>query len=116
MNLASLELRKELYELSGWKDDGSMYGVWPFRPRFVHGDAPDYTLGYLRRTLPQLKDIDFRIEQDGGNDNGPCWVAYGEDYADHRLEESRRWWSPADTPENAACKLAIELFKQGVLK
>jgi hypothetical protein len=78
-NVASLELCKELYGLSGWNDTPN------------HVD-----LGYLVRKLPAYTEIrNYEI----------CWQA-----------RFNSMISEADTPEDAAAKLAIELFKSGVLE
>lgn len=135
MNVASLELCKELYELSGWFDTSYKHyeinGEYQLKPSIgIHDEwggegrnvlsmlAPAYDLGYLLRKLPASI-----IEKDGAYRGGaprqlsictnyrvlntePLWVAgYGKAYA-----------NKADTPEDAACKLTIELFKQDVLK
>lgn len=117
MHKASLELSRELYELSGWEGNDRWYMTDPggkvigtATPRiFKHDrdyengyrtDTPAYDLGYLLRMLPpftavQKSDVDFNAN-----------FAHN----DGKLEVFR-----ADTPEDAACRLAIELFKQGIL-
>ncbi len=116
MHVASLENSKKLYELSGWdtlvkwvvKDNGLgdlTTGVIHFSHREyteVVGTAdescPAYDLGYLLRKLPGFVDMAHK--------EGFEWrIAH---------EESSGIY--ADTPEDAACKLAIELFNQGVLQ
>lgn len=116
MNVASLELCKELYELSGWKDCEFQYSGWNGDDwRLEHGQPtmldtaadsrygkqtsyPAYDLGYLVRKLPARTLIDRFSD------------AYLAALAVPEFYEAR-----ADTPEDAAAKLAIELFKQGVL-
>lgn len=100
MNVASLENCKELYKLSGWDDCSLMWSnidvVW----RVVKvGDIPAYDLGFLLRK--------FRAENIVVNllDVTNRWIADAGGFGTGQ----------ADTPEDAACKLAIELFKQGVL-
>ena len=107
MNVASLELSKELYELSGWKDTEYgwlAYSDWETntlsyelskqdKKRWVAGA---YDLGYLLRKIDQVA-----IEHYEGR-----WKA---------LHMTSSAGLTADTPEDAACKLAIELFKQKVL-
>jgi hypothetical protein len=117
MDVASLELCKELYELSGWGKTEHVYaipkeesveGMTPWL-RVGVGDSyawrehPAYDLGYLLRKLPPGAQIAKVSGQ--WNANGPysAWVDEN-DYYD------------ADTPEDATCTLAIELFKQDVLK
>ena len=139
MNVASLDLCKELYELSGW-------GEYPDRPHFAWREfiakrtgsswysaeedytegwrdpldrrhatgithniehvAPAYDLGYLLRKLPQFMltrhDAKYYINNVTLDIRGPG------------LQSS--FSNEADTPEDAACKLAIELFKRGVLE
>lgn len=126
MNVASLELCKELYELSGWDSDfirtsirGDVWNVHvrPTDPnwRFAGGVAPAYSLGYLLRKLPNYiptfgDDGDDYLFSLKPNFEGNEWEA-----AYWGIQKSL-YWNRADTPEDAACKLAIELYKQGVLK
>lgn len=102
MNVASLDLCKELYELSRWDSDGldTPYDVSPtgdVSRSDMGGDdyeiIPAYDLGYLQRKLAHTHP-------------------YPKEITDSRIVEI---WL-AEYPEDAACKLAIELFKQGVLK
>lgn len=110
MNVASLDLCKELYELSGWKgthcywvmDDGTPYLAYGERMNGLSLSA--YDLGYL---LKKLHELPFSVALN--NQYNGKWNAY---YQLGALIEPQE----ADTPEDAACKLAIELFKQGVLK
>jgi hypothetical protein len=110
MFTASLQLCKELHDLSGWEekfagivpywlDDGDG-GEWVCYDNY--GDdviCPAYDLGYLLRRLPTTSAL-IRIEptMDGK------WRAC-----------DRRTFCHADTPEDAVCALAIELFKAGIL-
>lgn len=126
MNVASLDLCKELYELSGWyntkfylEDLGGgvskLIDDQRLQQRWRHGDiaAPDaipaYHLGYLMRKLP-------RYDYEGWNLTLECM---GEEavmaYYRH-TDDRHRHEVIADIPEDAACKLAIQLFKQGILK
>jgi hypothetical protein len=119
-NVANLELCKELYALSGWGDDQSfMWGlvsesIHVLEPEDVEAKraVPAYDLGYLLRKLPETLEQDnypvvsryFRVG----------WSAYYE--ASNEYEPTERWYLvEADTPEDATCKLAIELFKEGIL-
>lgn len=108
MNTASLEHCKELYELSGWEDTEKLHCLTcgditqqgaKINDGRTHESVPAYTLGYLLRKLPEVRVLQMP-------DNG--WNVYtgAEPMADVY----------ADTPEDAACKLAIELFKAGILK
>lgn len=106
MTTASLELSKELYELSGWD----------LMDKYYSGNGtiiPANDLGYLLRKLPimhpETKMFAKRQVACWGEQNG--WHAYWIT-DDQEIEISS---GAADTPENAACKLAIELFKAGVL-
>lgn len=121
MNVALLELCRELYELSGW-GDGSDMNKLKWLDYYDDWSVPAYDLGYLLRKLPSY------IEQQGNLD--------GIDRQRRVAFQIRKWERPevvwfaeyheiyyrplyrteADTPEDAACKLAIELFKQGILK
>ena len=114
-DVAKRELCEELFELSGWNDTKLDWHRSDLT-EFGREVAPAYDLGFLIRKLPHIKDIDFRVEQNGESEEGYDWVAYGIDYTKHPLDESSRWWSNADTPENALALLCIELFKQGILK
>lgn len=99
MTLASVEPSKELYELSGWLDDDMRT---PFRL-----DAPYYSLGFLLRKLPT-----GRVSLNSYNsysEKGKWIAALTNGYKGPAAT------AKADTPEDAACKLTIELFKQGIL-
>lgn len=92
MNTASLELCKELFKLSGWI---GIYGP---------NTEVTYDLGYLIRQLPAVSGGVLTL-QPADHEPTTAWrVGYGDNMTE------------ADTPEDAACKLAIELCKQGVLK
>lgn len=128
MNVASLELCKELCELSGWtKSDPRIFEIenaWRPTPlasgknyRLINigpntpEDIPAYVLGYLLQKLPKTFDgyyFDLSVE-------GKGWVAeyFTNDYTPDR--PIHKFGSEADTPEDAVCKLAIELFKQSIL-
>lgn len=117
MNVASLGLCKELYELSGWYEVEAYYEDYPvlrdsklrsgypgnILPKMLHDNiTPAYDLGYLLRKLPdQLTLVRVR--------DSPAYYI-GCDYRQPYIE------TEADTPEDAACKLAIELLKQGILQ
>lgn len=92
MNVASPDLSQELYELSNWcpseRCNGIHYATSP----------PSYDLGYVLRKLPPGSRV-FRAT------NG-SWAAV-------RSSHAKATWT--ETPEDAAAKLAIELFKQGIL-
>ncbi len=113
MNVATLELCKELYELSEW--DSSYFNHYYGRPKdhsivyslkgaLAQSDSvPAYDLGYLlRKLLPEYGKI--TLTNDHGHDQ---WWA--TDVIGHAVFK-------ANTPEDALCKLAIELFKRKIIK
>lgn len=97
MNVASLELSKELYELSGWETDKWFaFGAEDEITLAEMPDIPQYELGYLLRKLPgDMRWLDYSVR-------AGKWEML------HDIE--------ANSPEEATAKLCIELFKQGVLK
>lgn len=100
VDVASLPLCKELYELSGWDND-----------LLSHNQrAPRYTLDYLLRKLPKKLEDGWLTLTPMVNRGKDDWgISYDTD------EGENLGFQYADTPANAAAKLAIELFKQGVL-
>lgn len=119
MNVASLELCKELYELSQWRYDSGTNGFWYsdgmqglVLATWVENSTPAYDLGYLLRKLPPYLEPIY--SQTGSKAAGlkmyKSRVGYRfgyQHYPDLNVRES--------LPENAICKLAIELFKNGIL-
>lgn len=101
-NVASLELSKKLYELSGWGD----YGNDPIEKWLDYTDdwsVPAYDCGYLLRKLPKFCRVWLR-------DESPLWIAtHGAGGSEHGTT------AYMDTPEDALCKLAIKLFEERVL-
>lgn len=93
MNVANIDLCKELYELSGWgtAKEGDVWTDASGHPR--------YELGYLLRKLPNGTNVMYNNERSAASYEVPI----GELYLYGK------------TPEDAACKLAIELLKKGVL-
>lgn len=113
MNVASLELSKELYELSGWPgpqvsgitvSDQTYGGHFDDDGNFV---APKFNLGYLLRKLPY--DTMIRISRSGFTAR---WSNQSVRMPGIQLLTIN---IHRTTPEDAAAKLAIELFKQGAL-
>lgn len=108
MNVASKQLCQELYELSGWNCVRDWYFAYHKAAGEVEydlklnadeskagrDDFPAYDVGYLLR---KLQTVLHHIE--------------GTDYA---VKLHNIVWDMQ--PEDAACRLAIELFKQGILK
>ncbi|SIC59554.1 hypothetical protein [Mycobacteroides abscessus] len=122
MNVASKQLCQVLYELSGWGDDtydrqdGAL--DW-YRESHYEGRGfpplvcPKYTLGYLLRKLPD--DMMAAVVKDvvhHKSDDGKHYVT--NRYAAHNIGPVNSGWF--DIPEDAACALAIELIKRGILK
>ncbi len=109
MNVASLELCKELFEISGW--DGTHFTYWNNKAsadidkttltwglsNYKDGCWPAYDLGYLLRKLPPRCKVGHSIE-------------HGQYYALGFNIDCRN-----SSPEDALCTLAIELFKQNIL-
>lgn len=124
MNVASLELCKELYKMSGW--DGTHY-VWYNRKlileRLVKYDKgtkfPAYDLGYLLRKIGESSRHDHEdfgmFDTVGVFHVGSTENKYLASCASDG-EQIDALYERANTPEDAAAKLAIELFKQGILK
>lgn len=133
MNVVSLELCKELYELSGWNDthntwkrlttlDMTRWKDWylaDFNNEVWNGTGeqsiPAYDLGYLLRKLPNY--IEY---WDGGNEAGYLQLIHWSThwscgYEDVQGSDKSIMVHLNDTPEDAAARLAIELFKQKVL-
>ena len=109
MNVASLELCKELHELSGWKDTDYTYyanagqhsGTMMHRSLVFDKpeNLPAYDLGYLLRKMINHDPDIYAVD----GERWVCLVGEGD------LSKS------AATPEDAAAKLAIELCKAKVL-
>lgn len=125
MNTASLKLSKELYELSGWKTFPIGYCIekdceydswieegWCPSCSVANGEMVGaYDLGFLLRKLPH--------EIPANGDGRPCVLHIEPDwFAGYVLDNDYVEASGVDddSAENAICKLAIELFKQGVLE
>lgn len=125
-HVANLELSKELYEVSGWDDTYWCYfntargdlppdGVVTRTPykKFKRIMAPAYDLGYLLRKLPHGEPGNERFMLTLSPDWLICYEQLTiEGYADYGAVHFHH---EADTPEDSTCKLAIELFRQGVL-
>lgn len=113
MNVADKSLCQELWKLSGWggKYKNETEFMWCedyTKPLWAQDnikaiiDAPAYDLGFILRKLPANSWV------------GKCIEEWESPYAAHIGPEDE-FNQNGDTPENAAVKLAIELFKQGVL-
>ncbi len=101
MNVASVKLCRKLYELSGWEPEPPF---WKLPDATFKSRVPAYSLGYLLRKLPR-RYKDMPLAMYAGTKG---WeFSYGT--ADPHLIVNDY------TPEDAACKLAIKLFKQRLL-
>lgn len=128
MSVASLELCKELYELSEWDDTSYHYanGILEhgidtaFKKYAIEekypGYCPAYDLSYLLRKLPKYVKVDERSSRLEFHPLAEDSTKWAVGYMKPGLLSSE-WHiiAVADTPEDAACNLAIELFKQGIL-
>lgn len=133
MNVASVGLCKELYELSGWIDQSHWWvnrngwEVWD-NESLNFPKAPAYDLGYLLRKLPEVGNLGLPYVGQATNGSKiyiasfinwwAIWEYDGRGSANDwhsRLIDSGLHFT-AITPEDAAAKLASELFKQGILK
>ena len=107
MSYASHNLCTELFELSDWGK------YWTDESR--DNGIPAYDLSYLLRKLP-VEHKEATLKLSAFTLDGKSF--YYADY-EHVPELDPSWdvfnTQPADTPEDAAAKLAIELFKRGVL-
>lgn len=108
MNVASTELSNELYELSGWCPSERCNGI------HYETSPPSYELGYLLRSIGEKYRVsvdycklDQKLAMDLKSWEGK-WICYTP-YMEQGI------YPYADTPEDAAAMLAIELFKQGIL-
>ncbi len=135
MNVASLGLCKELYELSGWNDtshtwsmhakdfdaglmDGMVIEGMPLEVERIPtvclrmGQkelAPAYDLGYLMRKLQNVLSASNQRDEFLLDDLYGTWTCRTT------WNRYKNFSYEADTPEDAACKLVIELFKKRIL-
>jgi hypothetical protein len=132
VNTASLEVCKELYKMSRWKDTDYFHqfieysdlstGYYLTNPTVaapLHANAyPAYDLGYLLRKLPDRVITDKASFHLRINKSDRFYsIFYDSDTYGVALNKvDVEIGCAALTPEDAACKLAIELFKQGILK
>lgn len=132
MHVASLELCKELYELSGWDDcdnwashkDMAFISDDTFlemNPKWQK-EAPAYDLGYLLRKLPAAITPAVDLKKVAIKDMGTYFLYIQKSHdgavaSYNKVQNSLAtlYIKSADTPENALCALAIELFKQKIL-
>ncbi len=108
--IANQELCKELYELSGWT-------VLGFADGWHSGNgSPAYDLGYLLRKLEDSGETIILRYNNPENMTAIALSDWNKQYTAATVSMTQGSYPIASTPEDAACKLAIELFKQGVLK
>ena len=104
MNVASLELCKELFELSGWGETEHMHWrptpMGDLDPNKGIAICPAYSLGYLLRKLPDNASV----------------IKRRDDYGAKLPSESYRrgFLHDADTPEEASIPLCHVLKLKGV--
>jgi hypothetical protein len=134
MKCASFNLCKELYELTKWSSGDLKGWFGDFHDEnnlgyFVsdgNGSSsiswicPAYDLGYLLRKLPTFYDDGKMVYllTIQPNPIGPGWQAHYR-FASRTPNSSNtgsKFRQEAATPEDAACKLAIDLFKKEILK
>lgn len=133
MNVASLALSKELYELSGWDDTGSHWisqapneylapqtnyptvsahddsiGEYPYFDKKI---CPAYNLEFLIR---RLSNVEVGNDTDNSED-GQYYAKRPNSTGQVDSNDKAGNLEFADTPEDAAAKLAIELIRQGIL-
>lgn len=122
MYTASLELNKELYQLSEWKGESCYQLIEVLSPdtgRVLRKHTVNYavSLSYVNERnrngcrITPLYDLGYLLRKFLGK--GGIEIRYGDKSI---IASSHLWSIEADTPEDAVCLLAIELFKQGVLK
>lgn len=121
MNVANIDLCRELYKLSGWKQEEHYFGPrwcqlmgkWDLvrAEQAIHiipvdswaNGIPAYNLGFLLRKL-QNDSYDVRVRY---STTSKDWKASLIHYGSEKY---------ADTPEDAAVKLCIFLIKEGLLR
>lgn len=134
MQVASLENCKKLYELSGWQEVRQYWESYPISgsrklrtastpfpqdkmlPELI---VPSYDAGYLLRKLtheivekPNQTTYEHYALRLGAETSAEWYANYWMfDCPRISLDDME----PSDTPEDALCLLAIELFKQGIL-
>ena len=141
MNVVTIDLSAQLYELSGWEDTTFVhretYSIYrtpefrfavirrtgltkPFLKDWDMNDVeeykqyvPAYDLGYLLRKLPHYVENGIYAGYLSLDCGTEAWrIAYAD--VSHAFVVGSGEWT--DTPEDATAKLAISLFEQGVLK
>jgi hypothetical protein len=107
MDVASLELCKELYKLSRWALTEKHWYKGELVYNAPYGwDCSAYDLGFLLRKLPAKVENSSPLEFE---------KVRSDIYLFRYGGLGPRFMASYDTPEDAACMLAIELFKQGII-
>jgi len=116
MNVANLELCKELYDLTGWESDHTWAANGSGLKFIVRSNDGElghdiyrltyaYDLGYLMRNLPTSSIIKKHNRTGFSKATGD----YGAYIWKYKQEKFR---VDGDTPEDAACRLAIQLAQK----
>lgn len=127
MNVASLDLCKELHTLSGW--DGTVWSWYCDEERddtpamnlseplrvvggvgYFDHQYPAYDLGYLMRKLPG-----HYVQKLGSESYVAKWWDYAPTQEQRELGLNHLSGHSKSSPEDAVCRLAIALFEHGVL-
>lgn len=123
MNVASLELCTELYGLSGWEANHE----WGFIAAHAETDpepyeidngepvCPAYDLGYLLRQLENIEETIILRYNNPARMGAVALPQWNGQYTVATARMQQGDYPIGDTPEDATAKLAIELFKQGIL-
>lgn len=119
-------LCQELYKVSGWQpedycsheiadNNGSCAACGKLRPNdpYAPFDPPAYTSDYLLDKLPT--NINNRSAFYLWKTGSGYKAGYEDALLPRRPSQSKEIHRQADTPVNALLKLAIELFKSGIL-
>lgn len=137
MNVASKELCSKLYELSGWDDTSFWYsqlnetGLYeldytsdeiiisveylpgaPYGKSSIKEYTPAYDLDYLLDKMVERK-TGLTLYHVHSTMQWECF--YSGKFFEYGTE-TQHWETQDSNPADAACMLALELFKQGVLK
>lgn len=122
MKTASLELSKELYELSGWEDTvwdwSTANGKLMYRTgssMFHRDDYPAYDLGYLLRKLENIEETIILRYNNPARMGAVALPQWNGQYTVATARMQQRDYPIAATPEDAVASLCVALFKQGIL-
>lgn len=126
LNVASIELCKELYEVSGWYQTEDVWAAFsdhkdmkPVIVRSDHGElghqlyviAPAYDSGYLLRHLPG-----HYVQKHGNESYRAHWHGHAPTKQQRELGHDHISGDSSSSPENALCRLAIYLFRMEILE